>query len=203
MQNVNAIRRSPIRGARTLLAFSACLLGACASSPPPFPELPQLDVATQIKSSNMCGLGVSPAISIGKAPEATARYRIRMTNVDVLFQEPWQTTAPARPGGYLEGALPDYQAPCVGDLSLYIAYPYYIYRFEVLALDSQDRPLAYGQITVPVRNISTLLEQERAARSASPAAAPPPPPLPPLPPTIGPLVNPALQPRLPGPTYEP
>lgn len=196
MEKVNAIRR-PVRRAAQAAALLA--LAACASPPPPFPDLPRLSVATQITSRNMCGLGVSPAIAIGKAPAATARYRFRMTNTDVLLQTPWQTTVPAAANGYGEGALADYDGPCIGELRLYATAPYFVYRFEVLALDAQDRPLAYGQTTLVVQSIGETVEREKAAGGRSVSM---PPPLPPAS-SVNPIINPAMYPRLPGPIYEP
>lgn len=200
MRNVNAIRRVVMRTVRAFLALSPGVVAACASPPGPFPDLPSLDVATHIGSRNMCGLGVSPAISITNAPEAAARYQMRLTNLDVLFQQSWQTTAPAKPGGYAEGALLDYEGPCVGDLRLYSPYPYYNYRFEVLALDAQDRPLAYGRTALPVRNISDALSLERAPQRRAPPPEPPPVPAV-INPGLNPVFNPALQPRITDPIY--
>jgi len=196
MENVNAIRRMKGHAA----AVAALLaLPACASPPPPFPDLPRLNVATKITSRNMCGLGVSPAITIANAPAATASYRFRMTNTDVLFQEPWQTTIAATPNGYREGALADYEGPCFGERRLYTLAPYFVYRFEVLALDGRDRPVAYGQTSLVVRTISEMIEQEKAAGGG------PVPTLPPTPPAgmVDPIINPGLYPRLPGQIYEP
>jgi hypothetical protein len=197
MGKVNAIRH-PVSGAcRAMAPLALLTLAACASPPPQFPELPRLDVATRITSRNMCGLGVSPAVSIANAPAATARYRFRMTNTDVLFQQPWQATVPATPTGYGEGALPDYEGPCLGERRLYTYSPYFNYRFEALALDAQDRPLAYGQTNLVVQSLPETIELERAARGqAAPLRTPPPG-------TVNPIINPALYPRLPGPIYEP
>lgn len=162
MGKVNAIRRM-----RGLPPFAALLLlvglAACAPPAPPFPELPRLGVSTQVTTKNMCSLGVSPQIAIRNAPAATDRYTVRMTNMDVLFGDPWQTTAAAQPGGFAEGALPDFPAPCVGELSINSQRYYFSYRFEVLAIDAQGRPLAYGQTTVPVYGIDRALAIERAA----------------------------------------
>jgi hypothetical protein len=196
MENGNAIRRAARRAAP---AVGLLTLAACANPPPPFPDLPRLNVATQITSRNMCGLGVSPAIDIGKAPAATERYRIRMTNMSVLWQDPWETTATAAPGGFREGALADYEGPCIGERRLYALTPYLSYRFEVLALDARDRPLAYGQTSLVVRSISETIEQERGAAGGST----PLPPASPLESAINPIVNPALNPRHPGTIYEP
>lgn len=160
MEKVNAIRQ-PVWRAAAVAAVLA--LVACASPAPPFPDLPRLSVGAQITSRNMCGLGVSPAIAIGDAPAATARYRFRMINTDILFQEPWQTTVAAASNGYSEGALADYEGPCFGERRLYAPAPYFIYRLEVLALDARDRPLAYGQTSMVVWSLSDVLEQEKAA----------------------------------------
>jgi hypothetical protein len=196
MENGNAIRRTARRAAP---AIGLLALTACATPPPPFSDLPRLNVTTQITSRNMCGLGVSPAIDIGDSPAGTERYRIRMTNMSVLWQDPWETTATAAPGGFREGALADYEGPCIGERRLYALTPYFSYRFEVLALDARDRPLAYGRTSLLVRSISETIEQERAAASRST-------PLPPASPpesAIDPVVNPALNPRFPGSIYEP
>jgi hypothetical protein len=203
MEKVNAIRR-PVYRAAPVAAVLA--LAACASPPPPFPDLPRLSVATRITSRNMCGLAVSPAITIGNAPAAAARYRFRMTNTDVLFRQPWQTTVPATSNGFREGALADYEGPCIGELRLYAPVPYFTYRFEVLALDAQDRPLAYGQTTLLVQSIGETVEQEKAAvereKAAGGQSVPAPPPTPPAS-SVNPIINPALFPRQPGTIYEP
>jgi hypothetical protein len=207
MGNVNAIR-SALTCVRVLVpAALAALAAGCASPPPPFPELPQLSVSTQIASRNLCGLGVSPPINIANAPPATARYRMRLTNTSVLFQSPWQTTADAVPGGFAEGTLADYQAPCVGELRVNSFYPYHSYRLEVLALDAQNRALAYGATTFLVQSVTTTLELERAARGA---ARPPQAPAaigPAVDPadaeSIGRFVSPSLVPQIQGPVYRP
>src|SRR5262245_49213855 len=124
MGNVNAIRGRALAPLALLLVG---LLAGCASPPPPFPELPRLGVATTIGSKNLCGLGVSPAITINNAPPATAQYRLRMSNTDVLYQQPWTTTVTAVPNGFAEGAIADYDAPCVGDLRVYSFYRYHTY----------------------------------------------------------------------------
>jgi len=204
MGNVNAIRGAfrPV----SLCVLLAGALAACASPPPPFPDLPRLTVATSFGSRNLCGLGVSPPIKITKAPPATAQYRLRMINTDVLFQTPWETTQPAKAEGFAEGDIADYEAPCVGELRLYTYYRYQQYRLEVLALDAQNRPLAYGSATVPVYSVGTMVDRERAAqRQGSPGTPEPQRPsiIGPVAPddydTLGPQVNPALIPQIPVP----
>jgi hypothetical protein len=205
---VNVIRAA-WRAAR-MAAAPAALLAGCASPPQPFPELPRLGVSTQLSSHNLCGLGVSPAIAITNAPRATTQYRVRMTNTDVLFQTPWQTTADATPGGFPEGALVDYQAPCVGDLTINSFYPYQQYRLEVLALDGQSRPLAYGYMTMLVYSVSATVDRERgvASRTAAQQRALPPPVAGPVvdPVTsdsVGRFMSPAFVPQMQGPVYQP
>lgn len=212
MGNVNAIRSSRWRCLRLASIAFAALVAACASPPPPYPDLPRLSVSTAFGSRNICGLGVSPPIGIEKAPATATQYRLRLTDMDVLFQTPWQTTLEAKPGGFAEGDIPDYQAPCVGDLRLYSSYWYHQYRLEVLALDAQNRPVAYGSTTALVRSINSTLDSERAAQrganpgSTAPSSQPQPPPTPIIGPglgineynSIGP-VSPLLVPQVPAP----
>jgi hypothetical protein len=209
MGNVNAIRG---RAAAPLALLLAGLLEGCASPPPPFPDLPQLSFSSQITSKNLCGLGVSPAISVNNAPPATAQYRLRMTNTDVLYQQPWQTTVTAVPNGqFSEGAIADYEAPCVGDLRVYTFYRYYTYRFEILALDTQGRPLAYGQTSFLVQSVNTTLDRERSNQRRAGSQAAPPPSTPsiiePVGPatvgTIGRQVSPVLIPQIYNPLEQP
>lgn len=168
MGNVNAIRRLMrlrLLGAVILLSGVA----ACGPPAPRFPELPRLNVTTQITTKNMCSLGVSPQITIRNAPPGTARYRLRMTDTDVLFGETWQATTDAKPEGIAAGALPDFPAPCLGKLELYSQQAYHYYRFEVFALDQQGNPLAYGAANVPVYGIDRALANERAAAGQRPS----------------------------------
>jgi hypothetical protein len=168
MGNVNAIRRAGALRLALVAALAGGVLAACAL-PQPYPELQRLGVSTQITSRNLCGLGVSPPISISGAPPATTQYRLRLTNIDVLFDQPWETTVQAVPGGFGEGAIADYEAPCVGDLEVYASYRYQTYQLEVMALDANSRPLAYGRVNLAVQSISATLDRERAAQRPSTA----------------------------------
>jgi hypothetical protein len=156
MDSGNAICGPRIGAGVAALGLAATIAG-CAPPKQPFPDLPRLSVSPQVNSRNLCGLGVSPAIGIPDAPPDTARFQLRMTNVDVLFQAPWQVTLPAQPGGIAEGAASDYPAPCLG------ARQVYLYRFEVLALDAAAHPLAYGQTVVYIWPLDRTLAAERAA----------------------------------------
>ena len=212
MGNVNAIRSSRWRCLRLASIAFAALVAACASPPPAYPDLPRLRVSTAFGSRNICGLGISPRISIDKAPATTTQYRLRLTDMDVLFQTPWQVTLEAKPGGFAEGDILDYQAPCVGDLRLYSSYWYHQYRLEVLALDAQNRPVAYGSTTAQVRSINSTLDSERASQRRATPGSPSsqPEPQAPPPPIIGPglgineynsigPVSPLLVPQVPAP----
>ncbi|HEX6980192.1 MAG TPA: hypothetical protein VF342_12920 [Alphaproteobacteria bacterium] len=171
MQNVNAIRLMPDRAFRVAVAAGvALLLAACAPAPRPFPELPSLTVSTYIGSANMCGLGVSPAIRIGNAPESTARYKVRMSNTSVLFQTPWEATFPARPDGIPEAAAENYDPPCPGQ------FQGFNYHIEVLALDAADRPVAYGSTNIGLGSIDKVVTAEHNQRTAGTPLQPPTPP---------------------------
>jgi hypothetical protein len=156
-----------IRSPRAALTAAVALLAlaACAPASPLFPELPRLQVAAAFGLQNLCGLGVSPAIAVAGAPAGTTRFRVRMTNTSVLLQTPWQETLPAGPTGIAEGAAPSYPPPCMG------TYQQYAYRFEVMALDANDRPLAYGQTTATAVTLDRLARQARNAPAQPGAAA--------------------------------
>jgi hypothetical protein len=164
-----------IRFPRAALSVAVALLAlaACAPPPPLFPELPRLQVSTGFGIQNLCGPGVSPEIAVKDPPAGTTRYRVRMTNISVLLQTPWQETLPASPNGIAEGAAPSYPPPCMG------TYQQYAYRFEVMALDASDRPLAYGQATATAVTLDRLVRQARntPAKPGAPAVAPGPAPV--------------------------
>lgn len=211
MDNVNALRaalRTRSRAAGLVFGLAALAAG-CAPSPPPFPELPRLAFSIPFSTKNMCGLGVSPAVVVPNPPEGTVRYKLQMTNASVLFQQPWQEVLPARPNGIPEGAAPDYPGPCPGDLQAFQ------YRFEVLALDAQNRPLAFGQTGIAVYPIDRELKRERANTGGTAASRVPPEPSSPIETplpyardwgnnaVLSPPISPALTPGTVGPSYGP
>jgi hypothetical protein len=154
------------------VAVALLALAACAPTPPLFPELPRLQVSTGFGIQNLCGPGVSPAITVKDAPAGTTRYRVRMTNTSVLVQTAWQDTLPASPTGIAEAAAASYPPPCMG------TYQQYAYRFEVMALDADDRPLAYGQTTATAVALDRLVRQARSTPAKPGAAATAPSPAP-------------------------
>jgi hypothetical protein len=154
-------------------------------------------------SRNLCGLGVSPALAITNTPKSTARYRVQIVNIDVLFQRPWQTTIPASTNSFPEGALAGYEGPCVGELRQYqVSGVYYrTYRLEVLAVDDTNKPLAYGATTFPVYSIDHTRNEERRTVSKPSQSAPRVTPEAPEPPRDYP--TPPVVPLIPVPGYEP
>ncbi len=133
----------------------AGMLAACAPAPRPYPELPLLTLSTRFAPNNLCSLGVSPAIQIAKAPGGVARYTIRMTNMEVLVQTPWEGIADGKDGDIQAGAARPYAAPCLGDRQRFV------YRFEVLAVDRAGRPLAYGQTFATAVSLDRTIALER------------------------------------------
>lgn len=154
-------------GAAFTAAVALLAFAACAPTPPLFPELPRLTVSTGFGLQNLCNEGVSPAIAVAGAPNGTTRYRVKMTNTSVVLQTAWQDTLPASPSGIAEGVAPSYPPPCMG------TYQQYAYRFEVMALDARDRPLAYGTTMASAVSLDRLVRQTRnAPRPGTPGNAP-------------------------------
>lgn len=148
----------------------AVLLGAAAcATPQPNPTLAKLNVSTRIGPNNVCSQGVSPAISVGGAPRGTAQYRVRLSDVDVLVQSPWEATVATAGGDIPEGAASGFPAPCLSDEQDLI------YRIEVMALDAGGRPLAYGQartiVQAPGRLARSGLRLNVPSAPASPGQA--------------------------------
>src|SRR6185436_19501227 len=99
---------------RVIIVGGALLaLASCATEPTPGPNAMAIDVAFGL--ANLCGPGVSPKITVINPPAATARYAIRMRNIDVLVPSPWEATVNASGAVIAEGAAPDYRGPCPGE----------------------------------------------------------------------------------------
>lgn len=119
----------------------AGILAACGPARGPQSALPQMTLGVRFGLENLCSGSQSPPMRLIDVPEATAAYRIRITNVSVLLQTPreWTLPAPREKGLLPFGALDNWTGPCPGDLQRYR------YRIEALALDSAGTPVAYGQ----------------------------------------------------------
>jgi hypothetical protein len=138
-----------------LLGAVVLALGGCAGDPGPYPELPPLGMQTEFSSRNLCGLGVSPEVRLGGVPAQAAIYRWRMTNVGVLRAPRWQADLPAGGPVIPAGAVPDFPAPCPGELQTFV------YRFEIMALAADGRPLAYGWQFVSAISTTRTVEREQ------------------------------------------
>jgi hypothetical protein len=147
------LNRKPVLAA-ALAALAA--LAACAPTQPNA-HLTRLNIATRFGPNNVCSEGVLPAIAVRGAPAGTALYRVRISSMDVLYQRPWEGTVATAGGDIEEGAAPGFPAPCLSEQQELL------YRFEVMALDSASRPLAYGQTGVMARP---------PARTTAPATPP-------------------------------
>lgn len=154
-------------GGRILAVGLAIGASACAPRPSPYPDLPRLAVWTQFGERNLCGLGISPAVTIGNAPSGVATYRVKITNIDALLHTPWEATVPASAGGIVEGAARDYEAPCPGEFQTHR------YRLEVLALERSGRPIGYGSSLTVAQSLAVLVRTRSGAALPEPSAPAP------------------------------
>lgn len=152
---------------RFLAVGLAIAAPACAPGPSPYPDLARLTVSARFGERNLCGLGVSPAVSIANPPDGVANYRIKITNIDVLLHTPWEATLPASAGGIAEGIARDFQAPCPGE------FQSYRYRLEVLALEQSGRPIGYGATLIAAQSLAVLVRKRSGGALPEPAAAEP------------------------------
>jgi len=146
------------------VAFAAlAALVACANDLGPHPNLPVLGAFTDFLSTNLCSEGVSPEIRLGGVPANTASYRLLFTNVSVLSAPRWQVTLRADSPVVPAGAIEKFEAPCPGELLSFN------YRLEVMALDGDQRPLAYGWTFASARSLTKQIEREQVmARTLGP-----------------------------------
>jgi hypothetical protein len=152
------------------LAVSAMLvLAACAYDRGPHPNLPPLGVQADFTSRNLCGLGVSPQVRLGNVPANVATYRLRVSEISTLRGPRWQADLPAKGPVIAEGAMDGFDLPCPGEKQ------HLSYRFEVMALASDARPMAYGWGFSSVLSLPEQIEveQRRAKRGEQPSAVTP------------------------------
>jgi hypothetical protein len=136
------------------LAISV-LASACAGDRGPHPELPFMAVSSAFRVANLCSLGVSPEIRLVGVPQGTALYRLMVTNVSVLRATRQRVEVAAAGPTIPEGALTEFELPCPSELQTMN------YRFEVMAIAADGRPLAYGWNFITARNVAVQLEIER------------------------------------------
>lgn len=161
----------------------AGLVAACGPARGPYPELQQLTLGMRLGLENLCTGSQSPPIRIAGAPETTASYRVRLTNVSVLWPTPreWSIAAPREKGLLPFGAIDGWSGPCPGDLQRDR------YRLEVQALDAAGSRIAYGQAE---EGVDPVNEQAQRMWRRAGSASPPDPTLPP-----DPMADPVLAPR--------
>ncbi len=145
------------------MILSGSSLIACAPmSKTSYGDLPQLRVGVRLGLENLCAGSQSPPIALQNVPASTVSYRVRMSNISVLMQTPseWTIPAPAEPALVPIGALPGYSGPCPGELQRFT------YRLEVMALDAQGRPAAFGLANMPVVSVNKMAQEtwRRAGR---------------------------------------
>lgn len=151
-------KRNPRMRRAAVLVPALLAASACANDRGPYPNLPPLGLQAEFTSKNLCGLGVSPEVRLGGVPAGTATYRWRITNVSVLFAQPWQIDLPANGPTIPEGAVAEFPTPCLGELELPRSTTY---RFEIMALAADRRPLAYGWNFISARSLPYQLDIER------------------------------------------
>lgn len=161
MAAVNRLR--PL--ATLAMILSASSMVACAPmGKVTYGDLPQLRVGVRLGLENLCAGSQSPPIALQNVPASTASYRVRMSNISVLMQTPseWTIPAPAEPALVPIGALPGYSGPCPGE------FQRFTYRLEVMALDAQGRPAAFGVANMLVASVNKMAQEtwRRAGRDS-------------------------------------
>jgi hypothetical protein len=145
-----------MRGAKqilgaTLAAVAVSVLANCANDRGPYPNLPPIGLRAEFTSRNLCGLGLSPEILLGNAPQ----------NAATLRGPRWQADLPATGASIPEAALEGFDLPCPGEKQLLT------YRLEIMALAANGQPLGYGWAFVTRRSPSRSSLSSAARRAAS------------------------------------
>jgi len=170
MAAVNRLR--PL--AALVMILSGSSLVACAPmTRTSYRDLPQLRVGVRLGLENLCAGSQSPPIALQNVPAGTASYRVRMSNISVMLQTPneWTIPAPAEPALVPIGALPGYSGPCPGELQRFT------YRLEVMALDAQGRPAAFGVANMLAVSVNKTAQETWRGAGRSSAVDPSLPPV--------------------------
>ncbi len=114
------------------------VLAGTASATVDTSKLPRMGVDFAFDQKNKCQ-GVSPEIRLTNVPAAVANFEV--TDLDVPSFHHWSQTIPATGSVIREGAGRGYYGPCPPSGT-------HRYQIEVTALDSQKKPVAYGEKTV-------------------------------------------------------
>jgi phosphatidylethanolamine-binding protein (PEBP) family uncharacterized protein len=103
-------------------------------------ELPRLEINFVFDQKNKCQW-ISPEIRLMNVPSGVASFEVRMTDLDMPSFHHWAQTIPATGSVIREGAGSRYYGPCPPSGT-------HRYRIAVTALDSQKKPIAYGEMIV-------------------------------------------------------
>jgi len=144
-------------------AAALLVLAGCVSEPVDDPRAMAIDVTFGL--ANLCGQGVSPEITVINPPPATAKYTVRMRNIDVLLPSPWEATVDATGAVIPAGASPDYRGPCPGQ------FQRQRYRFTVAALDAGGRELAAAQAVHVAVAASAFVQRNQEGVAQPPMSA--------------------------------
>jgi hypothetical protein len=136
--------------AAVVAATALTVLAACASERPGPANVPQMGVRSFLDIRHLCSLGVSPPIALDDAP-GPGSYRVRMTNISVLFAPAVDFDVVLAGSEIPEGALDGYRGICPGESQSFSI------RIEVAALDAQGRTGAYGYTHVSATSTTRLM----------------------------------------------
>jgi phosphatidylethanolamine-binding protein (PEBP) family uncharacterized protein len=103
-------------------------------------KLPRMGVDFAFDQKHKCQ-GVSPEIRLTNVPGGVASFEVRMVDLDVPSFHHWSQIIPATGAVIREGAGSGYYGPCPPSGT-------HRYQIAVTALDSQKKPIAYGEKTV-------------------------------------------------------
>lgn len=157
--------KSRSAGFAVVLASMALVTG-CANDRGPYPTLPPIGARFEFLSKNLCEDGRSPEIRLGGVPAGTAAYRLRITNTSIVAKQRWEGTVKAESPLIPEGAMADFDAPCLEDQQVLT------YRLEVMALAGDNRPIGYGWAFANARSLPRQIQQEQSELKRRPSERP-------------------------------
>ncbi len=105
-------------------------------------KLPRMGIDFAFDQKNKCQ-GLSPEIRLTDVPSGVASFEVRLTDLDVPSFRHWSQTVPATGSVIRQGTGSGYYGPCPPSGT-------HRYQIEVTALNSQKKPIAYGEKTVSV-----------------------------------------------------
>ncbi len=151
---------------RTALAAVLLLaVAGCTVAEPGPAGVRRMGVRSFLDIRHLCSLGVSPPIALDEGP-GTGRYRVRMTNMSVLYAPPTEFDVSVEGSEIPEGGLDGYRGICPGETQSFSI------RIEVAALDAQGRTAAYGYTLVSASPTTRLMRLSPGQRPRMPERLP-------------------------------